>query len=253
MSKIIAAALVLVLFLSGIVPNSVQASGGPTKSPWLRIYQVDPRWISAGDSSTGIVLVFDTLGAGWVESVQLCESGGCGRFPVGYPLGRYNWEWNISSGWVWVATKPFTLVGARAYMVAQDGRQETITAESIEVQPSTGASGEVSLRIKTAPQKIGDRLELEIDRDLPLPVMAVHVCVNGPVWGCQYEASQDWGFLLNGSGTQSLSLTLDYPNLIREGPDGKLKSFPDGATIQIRYDLIDGSSFTRADILRFLP
>lgn len=259
-------ALIALVAALGIVPGSTQvaqAGGGPINVPWLRVYQIDPQAVNATDPYSGAVAVaFDTAGLGSLEMIEVCHTpSGCSAFRPGYFFGGYVWGDSIQSGWTWIATFPPTwgTYQARAFLVTSDGRRETITAEPVELQPSReayrrGASNEVWTFIDQSPTRIGETLKLRIERDLGLPVISAEVCIVGMNWSCQYENQKDWGLLLNGAGTQYLGLVLSHPNIVREGPQGKLVSFPNGASIRVRYTMVDGSSVTyQSQPLFFLP
>lgn len=245
-SRLIALVAFVALML-GIVPGSTQvaqAGGGPTGVPWLRVYQIDPRAVNATDPYSGAVAVaFDTMGLGALETIEVCHTpSGCSAFPPGYYLGGYDWG-STQSGWTWKAVRPtWGDFQARAIMVTPDGRREQISANPVELWPTREASGEIWPFIDQAPARLGETLKLRIERDLGLPIIQAEICLTGMVWTCQFESDRDWGFLLNGAGTQYFNLVLGHPNIVREGPRGKLLSFPNGASIRVKYTMVDGSS-----------
>lgn len=252
--------ITFVALMLGAFGQSAQAGGGPTTVPWLRVYQIDP--LAVGFAPFGVTpyghavaIAFDA-GTGNLETIEVCGmDSGCSTFPPGYFFGGYDWSNDIQSGWTWMATTPTgSTLRARAIMVTPDGRREQISAEPIELQPSREASNEVWPFIDQAPTRLGETLKLRIERDLGLPVIRAEVCIAGKTWSCQYEDQKDWGLLLNGTGTQHFSLTLTHPNLSREGANGKLLGFPNGASVMVRYTMVDGSSVSfLSQPLFFLP
>ncbi|MBI2007293.1 MAG: hypothetical protein HYS83_01130 [Candidatus Blackburnbacteria bacterium] len=242
----------IALTLGIIMPGTTsvaQAGGGPTGVPWLRVYQVDPRSVYADAAGSAVVIAFDTKGLGTLESIEICHNRhvGCSSSRSGFYLGGYDWGNSIQTGWTWMASTPAGgVLRTRAILTTPDGRREVISTEETELQPTREASNETWVFIDQAPSKIGETLKLRIERDLGLPIIRSEVCITGMttsiVWACRYEDERDWGLLLNGAGTQFLDLTLSHPNLVREGPRGKLLSFPNGAQITARYTMVDGSS-----------
>lgn len=258
-SKLLVAALVLVLVGVVTMPSAqtAQAGGGPTTVPWLRVYQIDPYAVDASNPYGNAFAIAFNADLGNFETIEVCHTpGGCSAFPPGYFFGGYVWGNNIQSGWTWIAGVPTgSTLRARAIMTTPDGRREQVSAEPIVVQPTVEASGEVWVFVDQAPKRLGESLKLQIDRDLGLPIIRSETCLGtGTVWSCRYEDDRDWGLLLNGAGTQHLDLALSHSNIVREGPRGKLVSFPNGASIMVRYTMVDGSSVSfQSDPMFFLP
>lgn len=253
---VLVAFIALMLGIGSVMPAQVaQAGGGPTMVPWLRVYQIDPRAVDASALGSAVAIVFDTMGLGTVESIETCHTpGGCtGSFRPGYYFGGYDWG-STQIGWSWVVVPTQGAFRTRAVMVTPDGRRETISAEAIELRLTREASGEVWVFIDQAPTRLGETLKLRIERDLGLPLIRSETClISNTVWSCRYEDDRDWGLLLNGAGTQKLDLDLSHPNIVHEGPRGKLLSFPNGAQIRVRYTMVDGSSVTYQSQPLFFP
>lgn len=253
MRPILTVFAVLALML-GFVPNVgiVQADHEPT-APWLRLYQIDPRAVHASTMESAMALAFDTRGQGHIESIQVCHnSGSCSTFSPGYYLGSYRWG-STGEGWTWL-TVPSGVIHAQAVMVTNEGRREMISSNGFILQAAEKAAESVWLYVSQAPKQEGDEFTVKIDRELGLPVTTAQVCIVQDLLGaCQYETSEEWGMLLNGSGTQNLKLVLTNPNTVHQDPFGKLFSFPDGASIVVAYTLADGSRVSHSQTLDFLP
>lgn len=259
--------MALVAFIAlmlGVVPGNTQvaqAGGGPTTVPWLRVYQIDPRGVGASTPGPAIAIVYDTVGLGSVKSIYVCvKRDDCINFVPGFHFGGYEWS-NPQTGWSWLALptswlvmSPQGLLHTQAVMVSNEGRREIISSEPAALEPRLEASGEIWPFIDQAPARLGETLKLRIERDLGLPIIQAEICLTGMVWTCQYESDRDWGFLLNGAGTQYFNLVLGHPNIVREGPGGKLLSFPNGASIRVKYTMVDGSSVSfQSQPFFFLP
>lgn len=255
-------AFITFVLIGAVAPDTqvAQAGGGPTGVPWLRVYQVDPRAVEASTPGPAVAIVYDTAGLGNVESIYVCVKHDCINFVPGFHFGGYEWG-NPQTGWSWLVLpaswlimSPRGVLHTQAVMVSNGGRREIISSEPAALEPRLEASGEVWPFIDQAPTRLGETLKLRIERDLGLPIIQAEICFAGMVWTCQYENDRDWGFLLNGAGTQKLDLVLGHPNIVREGPRGKLLSFPNGASIRVRYTMVDGSSVTyQSEPLYFLP
>lgn len=247
MRKLMALVLVFVaLSIGSIVPTQDAQAGGPrTTVPWLQIYQVDPQSLYA-DGVTTFVVAYDTTDIGMVEEIQFCYDSRCGSSSPAFDLGGYHttpWGYR-HRGWNWIGVSPApSQVYARAVVATQNGQREVMTTAQLGLQAVSHASGEVWPFVDQVPQKLGDPILIRIERNLGLPIIHSDVCFVGMTWSCQYENTEDWGMALNGAGTQILKgLTLSPPNVARQGPNGKLSNFPDGAQIRMRYTMIDGSS-----------
>lgn len=261
MRKLIAAALVLVLFLSGIVPNTrvAQAGDGPiiNRAPAIRVWQIDSRAADgSGQSNTAIMVVFDStlyeiehLWVGIDDKESPITWVSLGAAEVG-GTRMVDFKEGLRQGWTWLhyhAAGPH-LVTAKLMLIGPDGRREE-TSTDLLVDPAKkfGENREtVWLFLETKEARPGGTVQLRSVWELDFPVVRREVCVfYPPIYQACTEslAGADWSIPLNPEGEEKLSFALVDPSRVKEVPPHLLSgTLANGSQIAVEYTTLDGRS-----------